>query len=83
MKRGFSSPELQFTPLRGSRIEKHPRIFQEVLGMLRKCSVARIRVHDELSIRQMLLQNESVDRCHYDVFVALKSVGCVMLFKVA
>src|ERR1700677_3441570 len=34
----------------GSATEKQPRIFQEVLGILRIGSVARIRVHDELSI---------------------------------
>src|SRR5580692_3254418 len=48
-------------------------MFQEVLGILRICSVVRIRVHDELSVWQMLRQNESVDRCHYDVFVAVNN----------
>src|SRR5277367_1720532 len=67
------SPELQSAPPRALPIEKRPRIFQEVLGILRICSVASIRVHDELSVWQMLRQNESVDRCHYDVFVAVNN----------
>src|SRR5580700_4274474 len=73
MKRWPSSPELQSTPPRALPSQKQPRIFQEVLGILRICTVARIRVHDELSVWQMLRQNESVDRNHYDVFVALNN----------
>src|SRR6202041_3149178 len=61
------------TPPPALPTEKQPRIFHEVLGILRICSVTRIRVHDELSIWQMLRQNESVDRCHYDVFVAVNN----------
>jgi hypothetical protein len=44
-----------------------PRIFREVLGILRKCSVARIRVHDELSIWEMLSEKERIDRLDDDV----------------
>src|ERR1700722_8583927 len=73
MKRWPSSPELQSTPPRALPSQKQPRIFQEVLGILRICSVARVRVHDELSVWQMLCQYESVDRCHYDVFVAVNN----------
>src|ERR1700722_9150843 len=73
MKRWPSPPELQSTPPRALPTEKQPRIFQEILGILGICSVARIRVHDELSVWQMLLQNESVHRYHYDVFVAVNN----------
>src|SRR3984957_3856276 len=73
MKRWPSSPELQSTPPRALPTEKQPRIFQEVLGILRICTVTRIRVHDQLSVWQMLRQNESVDRYHYDVFVAVNN----------
>src|SRR5580698_257983 len=73
MKRWPSSPELQSTLPRALPTEKLPRVSQEVLGILRICSVVRIRVHNELSVWQMLSQNESVDRCHYDVFVAVNN----------
>src|ERR1700722_5558860 len=73
MKRWPSSPDLQSTPPRALSTEKRPRIFKEVLGILRICSVVRIRVHDELSVWQMPRQNESVDRCHDDVFVAVNN----------
>src|ERR1700733_12549350 len=71
MKRLPSSPELQSTPPRGSPIEKQPRIFQEVLGILRICAVARIRVHDELSIGQMLSEEERIDRYDDDVLAPM------------
>ena len=35
---------------------------QEGLGMLRLCTVARIRVHDEQSIGEMLSKKEGIDR---------------------
>src|ERR1700737_4809970 len=71
MKRSPSSPELQSTPPRGSPIEKQPRIFQDVLGILRICAVARIRVHDELSIGEMLSEKERIDRYDDDVLAPM------------
>src|SRR3984957_1197990 len=71
MKRLPSSPEPQSTPPRGSLIEKQPRIFQEVLGILRICAVARIRVHDELSIGEMLSEKERIDWHDDDVLAPM------------
>src|SRR5277367_5941820 len=48
-------------------------LLQERFSVLIERSMTCIRVHDELSIWQMLRQNESVDRCHYDVFVAVNN----------
>ena len=59
------------TPPRASPIEKQPRIFQEVLGILRICAVARIRVHDELSIGEMLSEKERIDRYDDDVLAPM------------
>src|ERR1700723_3649248 len=71
MRRWPSAPELQSTPPRASSIEKQPRVFQEILGVLRKCSMARIRVHDELSIGEMLSEKERIDRHDHDILVPM------------
>ena len=39
--------------------------------MLRLCSVARIRVHDELSIGEMLSEKERIDRHDDDVLAPM------------
>src|SRR6202042_921377 len=62
---------MQSTPPRASPIEKQARIFQEVLGILRIGSVSRIRVHDELSIREMLSEKEGIDRHDDDVLAPM------------
>src|ERR1700733_7252320 len=62
---------MQSTPPRASPIEKQARIFQEVLGILRIGSVARIRVHDELSIWEMLSKKERIDRRDDDVLAPM------------
>ena len=72
MKRWPSSPELQSTPPRALPTQKQPRIFQEVLGILRICSVARIRVHDELVIGEMLSEKERIDRLDDDVLASVE-----------
>src|SRR5271155_2263158 len=48
-------------------------LLQERFSVLIERSMTCIRVHNELSVWQMLLENESVDRCHYDVFVAVNN----------
>src|SRR5271155_1366738 len=48
-------------------------LLQERFSVLIERSMTCIRVHNELSVWQMLRQNESVDRCHYDVFVAVNN----------
>src|SRR5271170_3669085 len=48
-------------------------LLQERFSVLIERSMTCIRVHDELSVWQMLRQNESIDRCHYDVFVAVNN----------
>src|SRR6266478_1563079 len=49
-------------------------------------SVTRIGVHDQLSIRQALRQDERVDRRNHGIFIAVNyeymSVGCIICFKV-
>ena len=42
-------------------------MFQEDLSMLRLCAVARIGVHDELSVGEMLSEKERIDRLDDDV----------------
>ena len=39
--------------------------------MLRMCTVASIRVHDELSIREMLSEKERIDRHDDDVLAPM------------
>ena len=72
MKKDPSPPELQSTTPHASPIEKQPRIFQEVIGILRIGSVARIRVHDELGIGEMLSEKERIDRLDDDVLASVE-----------
>src|SRR6267143_5210015 len=48
-----------------------PLAIQKVLGILRICAVVRIRVHDELSIGEMLSEKECIDRYDDDVLAPM------------
>ena len=64
-RRRSSLPVASRAKLRSA--QEQPCVFEESLRMLGLCGVARIRVHDELSIRKMLGEKECVDWHHDDV----------------
>ena len=56
-------------------VQKQPRMLEKDVSMLRRCSVASIRIHHELGIGQMLFQEEGVDRNNNDVLISMYDEG--------
>ena len=53
-------------------VQMQHHVLEKDIRVLRLRAMACIRVHDQLSIGQMLGQQESVDRHHHDIFTPVE-----------
>ena len=59
-------------------------MLQEDLCVLILSSVTRIGIHDQLSLWQVLREEERIDGCHDNIFIAVNDERrCVISFSVA
>src|SRR5260370_17192284 len=58
-------------PVSSSAAKKQRGVLDEQFWILEQGAMARVRVQDELSVRQVLFKNVGVDRWDHDVLVAV------------
>ena len=62
---------LPVMPVSTSAAKKQRGVLDEQFWILEQGAMARVRVQDELSVRQVLFKNVGVDRWDHDVLVAV------------